>query len=54
MNKPTEIRNSQGKLVCVVDKKSKCVEIALKGIVTTVQFCKDGSIKVTNKDNKQL
>lgn len=47
-----KIRNSQGKLVCIADKNAKSVEIVLKGIVTTVQFCNDGSIKVTNKENK--
>lgn len=52
MTKKIKVRNSQGKLVCIADKNAKSVEIVLKGIVTTIQFCQDGSIKVTNKDNK--
>lgn len=52
MEKAIKIRNSNGKLVCIADKNAKSVEIVLKGIVTTIQFCQDGSIKVTNKDNK--
>lgn len=52
MEKLIKIRNSQGKLVCVADTSTKTIEIALKGVITTIQFCQDGSIKVTNKDNK--
>jgi len=43
-----KIRNSNGKLVCIVDKVNKSVEISLKGILTTIQFCNDIEIKVTN------
>lgn len=46
----TEIRNSQGKLVCRADKDSKTVEIAVKGNVTVIRFTDDGKIKVTNID----
>ena len=46
----TEIRNSQGKLVCRADKDSKTVEIAVKGNVTVIRFTDDGKIKVTNTD----
>lgn len=48
MGKLTDIRNSQGKLVCRIDKPSKTVEIAVKGCVTTIRFSDDGKIKVTN------
>ena len=44
-----EIRNSQGKLVCRVDKMSKTVEIVLKGCTTLIRFASDGTITVTNK-----
>lgn len=46
-----EIRNSQGKLVCRVDKASKTVEIVLKGCITLIRFFDDGTIGVINKDN---
>lgn len=46
----TEIRNSQGKLVCRADKDSKTVEIAVKGNITVIRFTDDGKIKVTNID----
>ncbi len=45
-----EVRNSQGKLVCRVDKSSKTVEIILKGCTTLICFSDDGKISVTNKD----
>lgn len=44
-----EIRNSQGKLVCRIDKRSKTVEIILKGCITLIRFSDDGTISVTNK-----
>lgn len=43
-----EVRNSQGKLVCRVDKSSKTVEIVLKGSITLIRFTDDGKINVTN------
>lgn len=46
-----EVRNSQGKLVCRVDKASKTVEIILKGCTTLIRFSDDGTVRVTNKDN---
>lgn len=46
-----EVRNSQGKLVCRVDKASKSVEIVLKGCTTLIRFSDDGTIRVINKDN---
>lgn len=45
-----EVRNSQGKLVCRVDKLNKTVEIVLKGCTTLICFSDDGTISVTNKD----
>lgn len=50
MGKLTDVRNSQGKLVCRADKDSKTVEIAVKGNVTVIRFTDDGKIKVTNID----
>lgn len=50
MGKLTDVRNSQGKLVCRADKDSKTVEIAVKGNVTVIRFTDDGKIKVTNTD----
>ena len=44
----TEIRNSQGKLVCRADKDSKTVEIAVKGNVTVIRFTDDGKMKIEN------
>lgn len=43
-----EIRNSQGKLVCRIDRPNKTVEIAVKGCVTLIHFTDDGEINVTN------
>ena len=45
-----DIRNSQGKLVCRIDKTSKTVEIAVKGCITVIQFSDDGTISVINKN----
>lgn len=45
-----EVRNSQGKLVCRVDKASKTVEIVLKGCTTLICFSDDGQISVINKE----
>ena len=45
-----DVRNSQGKLVCRIDKTSKTVEIVVKGCVTTIRFTDDGKIKVINTD----
>lgn len=45
-----EIRNAKGRLVCRVDRKSKTVEIAVKGNVTVIRFTSDGKMKVTNID----
>ncbi len=43
-----EVRNSQGKLVCRIDKPSRTVEIAVKGCITTIRFTDDGNINITN------
>lgn len=43
-----EIRNSQGKLVCRVDKNSKTVEIVIKGCITTIRFLEENRINITN------
>lgn len=45
-----EVRNSQGKLVCRVEKSSKTVEIVLKGCTTLICFSDDGEISIINKD----
>ena len=48
----TEIRNSQGKLVCRADKDNKTVEIAVKGNVTVIRFTDDGKMKIENTERK--
>ena len=45
-----DIRNSKGKLVCRVDRKSRTVEISVKGDITVIRFTNDGEMKVTNID----
>lgn len=46
--KLTDIRNSQGRLICRVDEGSKIVEIAVKGCITTIHFSDDGKINISN------
>lgn len=46
MNEMEDIRNSQGKLVCRIDKISKTVEIAVKGCITVIRFSEE--ITITN------
>ena len=48
----TEIRNSQGKLVCRADKDNKTVEIAVKGNVTVIRFTDDCKMKIENTERK--
>lgn len=48
MSNLIDIRNSQGKLICRIDKNSKTVEIAVKGCITTIHFTEDGNINITN------
>ncbi len=43
-----EIRNSMDKLVCMIDEKSKTIEIVIKGCKTTIQFLDNNSVKVIN------
>lgn len=42
------IRNANNKLVCQVDKKSKIVEIIIKGFKTVIRFTEDGEVEVKN------
>jgi len=43
-----EVRNSNGKLVCRIDKDKHIVEIVTKGIKTTIRFSEDGMVEITN------
>lgn len=43
-----EVRNNLDKLVCMLDKPHKTVEIVIKGCKTTIQFFDNGTVKVTN------
>ncbi len=43
-----EVRNSIGKLVCLIDKESCIVEIVMKGCKTTIQFTSDGTVEIKN------
>ncbi len=47
-----EIRNSQGRLVCRVDKTSKTVEIVERGCLTVIRFTDDGKITVKHTERK--
>ena len=53
MENLTEVRNSQGKLICRIDKPSKTIEIANKGYVTLISFCDNGNINVINKNKAE-
>jgi hypothetical protein len=44
-----EIRNKNGKKICMVDPMQKTVEILFGGMLTRIQFMSDGSVAVTNK-----
>ena len=43
-----QIKNANGKLVCEVDEAKKIVEIVKKGYITTIRFCNDGRIVISN------
>ncbi len=43
-----EVRNSIGKLVCLIDKENCVVEIVMKGCKTTIQFNDDGRVEIKN------
>lgn len=43
-----EVRNSNGKLVCQIDKESRAVEIVIKGCKTTIRFLSDGTVEIIN------
>lgn len=43
-----EVRNSNGKLVCQIDKEGKVVEIVIKGCKTTIRFLSDGTVEIIN------
>ena len=47
-----EIRNNKGKLICMVDKPTKTVEIAVKGCVTKIRFSADGTVQVQHSEKK--
>ncbi len=43
-----EVRNSENKLVCCINKVQKTVEIMIKGCKTTIKFLDDGTVKIVN------
>lgn len=43
-----EVRNSDNKLVCVINEFEKKVEIVARGAKTTIVFLPTGDIKITN------
>lgn len=43
-----EVRNAMDKLVCLIDKEQKTVEIVVKGYKTTIQFYDDGKVRIVN------
>ena len=47
-----EVRNSLGKLVCLIDKKNCLVEIVMKGCKTTIQFFVDDQVVIINTISK--
>lgn len=44
-----DVRNKNGKKVCVVDADNKTVEILFKGSLTKITFLPDGTITVKNE-----
>jgi hypothetical protein len=48
-----EIRNLEGRLVCLVDERTGTVEIVIKDCVTLIKHTSDGGIKVINSRRKQ-
>ena len=43
-----QIKNANGKLVCMIDEAEKIVEIVHKGFKTTVRFKADGQAEILN------
>lgn len=43
-----EVRNSDGRLVCLIDENTGAVEICIKGCVTLIEQLPDGEIRITN------
>lgn len=44
------VKNSKGKLVCMVDEVSKTVEIVQYGVKTLIQLMPNGKFKISNHD----
>lgn len=42
-----EVRNSIGKLVCLIDKEQQVVEIVIKGCKTTIRFS-ENQVEIIN------
>lgn len=49
----SEIRNLDGKLVCLIDNKSGTVEIKIKDCITVIKINPDGTTKVINRKSQQ-
>lgn len=43
-----DIKNSAGKKVCRIKESEALVEIRFKGIITRIQFLKEGKAKITD------
>ncbi len=43
-----EVRNSNKKLVCLIDKPNRTVEIVIKGCKTIIQFLDNGMVEIKN------
>ena len=49
-----EIRNSDGRLVCLVDEHTGAVEISVKGCVTLIKRNILGEISIINKNQSEI
>ena len=43
-----DVPNSDGRLVCRVDKRTGAVEICIKGCITLIERQPDGEIRISN------
>lgn len=43
-----EVRNGCNKLVCQIDRRTKTVEIVIKGYKTAIRFNDNGTVEILN------
>ena len=43
-----QVRNANGKFVCMADAATRTVEIIIKGFKTIVRFTADGRVEIIN------